>query len=114
MKIYGLELYEDVFDEDFLEIGPEVVRNVSDLIRILEKMKEEEFSLHVYDGHNDFAEWIMEAYWDEKLAGKILKARDRKEIIGILKGALKVSSKKRLIGGKTRKGRVLKEIGEMH
>ena len=66
-----------------------LVKNLKDLAVALKKMKNDTFRLHVTKSTNDFAEWVLEGYNDEKLAKKILKTTDRTKIIKILDSAIK-------------------------
>ena len=116
MEIEGNRLWENVLPEDYLELSDgSIVENLSELIDALEGMDKSDFVLHVYGNHNDFAEWILEAYWDENLAGNILGVRDKKKIIRILKKALVEAEKNRVskIVLPAKKG-ILKDIGGMY
>ncbi len=112
MKIEHGGVLDDVLPEDCLELSSgEVVGNLWELIGSLESMNDEDFSLHVYGDHNDFAEWFLEAHWNEDLAGKVLGIRNRRKMIKFLKRVLAKAEKERFESGG--KGRVLKRIGEM-
>lgn len=111
MKIDHNDILEDVLPEDVLELNNGTfVKNLRELCDALKKMNKADFSLHVYGDHNDFAEWILEAYWDEDLAGKLLKTRKKKKMIDILE---KILAKSKIGGGKN-KTKVLKEIEDLH
>lgn len=90
MDLEGSKLLEEVLPEDYLKLtGGVIVRSLSELVEALGKLSDEEFGLYVYGEHNDFAEWILEAYWDDELTGKILGIRDRKKMVRFLKRVLK-------------------------
>ena len=117
MKIERAGVLDDVLEEDYLELsGGIVVKNLKDLIVVLGEMSDEDFGLHVYGGHNDFAEWVLEAYWDDDLTGKLLKVRDRKKLIAVLEKDLEKAEKKRhkKIGKMRNQRDVLKEIGGLY
>ena len=112
MELERTSILEDVLPEDYLELSTgKVVKNLRELVVMLEGLSEEDFSLHVYGDQNDFAEWIMEAYWDEKLTGKVLGVRDKGKMVKILKKALKIADRERFVSGK--KNDVLNRIGKM-
>jgi hypothetical protein len=112
MKIDRNGILEDVLPEDYLELGNgKVVRNLKGLADAMETMNDGDFGLHVYGEQNDFAEWVLEGYWDESLAGKILGIRDRKKMIRLLRKVLKKAEKERFEKGG--KKDVLKKIGKM-
>ncbi len=112
MEIERSGFLDDVLPEDYLELSNgKVIRNLRGLVDAMESMNNEDFGLHVYGEQNDFAEWILEVYWDECLAGKILGIRDRKKMIRFLRKVLKKAEKERFEKGG--KKDVLKKIGEM-
>ena len=90
MGIGSVSLDENVLPEDYLELSKgNVVRNLKELVDALKKMKTEVFRLHVTRSTNDFAEWILEGYNDERLAKKILKTTDKSKIIRLLESAIR-------------------------
>lgn len=116
MEIEKRQIWENVLSEDYLELSDgRTVKNIVELMGALSVMSEADFRLHVYDKQNDFAEWIMEAYWDEKLAGNLLKIRDRKKMLSFLRKVVADAKKK---GGlkivKPKRKNVLQDIGEMY
>lgn len=116
MEIERIGILDDVLPEDYLELDKGVfVKNLSELIEALRKMSDEDFSIHVYKKHNDFAEWLAEAYWDDNLAGKVLKIRDRVKMVKFLESVLSKGEKGRYkkIGKVRRKGDVLKTISKL-
>lgn len=113
MEIERTGFLKDVLPEDFLELSDgEVVKNLKGLVVALEGMNDEDFGLHVYGEQNDFAEWIMEAYWDEDLAGKVLGIRDKKKMVKFFGKVLKKAEKGNRIVVPKRKD-VLGKIGEL-
>jgi len=116
MEIERFDFLDDVLPEDFLELGDGgVIKNLKELVDVLERMDDEDFSLHVYRDHNDFAEWVLEAYWDENLVARILGAKSRKKLVKVLKRALSEAKKGRGLKIKRRlkKGQVLRDIGDL-
>jgi hypothetical protein len=115
MEIRRIGLLDEVFPEDYLKLGNGgVVRSLRELALALEAMSDKDFRFYVYANHNDFAGWIMEAYWDEKLAGKVLSTRSRAKTVKILKKALARAEKERRDEKKIRgKKDILRQIGEM-
>ncbi len=116
MKIKQNGILDDVLPEDYLELtNGKIISNLRELIVALECMEDEDFSLHVYGEQNDFAEWIMEAYWDEDLTGKVLGIRNKKKMTKFLRKTLRNAEKIRSlkIGKIGKKKDILKSIGEM-
>jgi hypothetical protein len=58
-----------------------VAKSLDDLALILRDMKDDEFSHHVNDYKNDFANWILHVLNDRELAESVSKAGSRQEII---------------------------------
>jgi hypothetical protein len=54
-----------------------VVKNVLELSKCIEKMRDEVFSYHVNDVKNDFSNWIRDVYNDDKLAKRMLETTDK-------------------------------------
>ncbi|MCK4997488.1 hypothetical protein KAS08_04235 [Candidatus Pacearchaeota archaeon] len=97
MAIGGIGLFEDVMPEDYLELSNGViVKNLSELVDALGKMDKNDFELHVTKSRNDFAEWILEAYNDEKLTRKLLGAIDKEKNLRILKDVVKNTESKKV------------------
>jgi len=112
MEIEGNGLCGEVLREDYLELPDgRIIKNMVGLIEALKEMNDEEFSLHVSRHYNDFAEWILEAYGEEELAGKIGKIKNRGRMIKLLCKVLDKAERGRFDRGK--KGETLKKIGEM-
>jgi len=112
MEIKCNGILNDVLPEDFLELGDgKIVRNLRDLVIALDRMKEEDFRLHVYGEQNDFSEWILEGYCDEGLARKVLAIRDKGKMIKLLRKVLEKVERERFEKGG--KKDVLKKISEM-
>ena len=90
MVIGGIELFEDVLPEDYLELSNSIViKNLKELYSSLRNMKKSDFELHVTKSRNDFAEWTLETYNDEKLTKKLLNTTDKNRILKILSVAIK-------------------------
>ena len=116
MEIEHNGVLKDVLPEDLLELGDgKIVKNLRELVVMLEAMSNEDFGLHVYGEQNDFAEWILEAYWDERLTGKILGIRDRVKMISFLRKVLRKAEKEQglKIVAPGKKQDILKSIGEI-
>jgi len=112
MEIKCNGILNDVLPEDFLELGDgKIVRNLRDLVIALDRMKEEDFRLHVYGEQNDFAEWVLEGYCDENLTKKIFAVRDKGKMIKLLRKVLNKEEGKRFEKGG--KKDVLRKISEM-
>lgn len=116
MEIERAGILDDVFPEDYLDLeNGVVVKNFGELIVALENMDDEAFGMHVYGDQNDFAEWAMEAYWDEKLAGKLLLINNRKKMIKFLRNLTEKAKKSehKKIGKAGKKKDILREIGSL-
>jgi hypothetical protein len=111
MGIGDMSLAEDVLPEDYLELTDgTIVKNLRDLSDSLKKMKKDDFSLHVTKNRNDFAEWILESYNDEKLTQKLLRVRDKNKIIKILDSVLKDAKEISFIESPRSKKQALKSL----
>lgn len=111
MGIGSVGLYDSVLSEDYLELtNGLVVKNLQELIDALKKMNNDNFALHVTKNRNDFAEWILEAYNDERLTQKLLGTKEKNKTIKILENVLKENSKIRKIENPKSKKDVLKNI----
>lgn len=120
MSIGSVGITEDVLPEDYLDLSNGVyVKNIKELISNIKKMDKETFGLYVTKSRNDFAEWILEAYNEERLAKKILGITDKTRIIRALESALKNYDKKKIVGHDMKirepdnKKTALKRIGEV-
>jgi mannitol/fructose-specific phosphotransferase system IIA component (Ntr-type) len=80
-----LNLFKNVKPEQYFRLYNGVVlKNLHDLIDILEIIDEETFNHHVTNDKNDFSAWIKDAIKDKNLAEKIKKAKTKEEMIEIL------------------------------
>ena len=80
-----LNLYKIVKPEEYFILRNEVVlKNLHDLIDILEIIDDDNFNFHVKAGKNDFAEWVRHVFKDEHLANQLVKAKSRMEMIEAL------------------------------
>lgn len=90
MKLGELAINSEVSKEDYLEISNgEVVKSIKELTYLLDKISDEDFNYHVSKSHNEFRDWISDAYGDHNLADKVGKTSRRKKMIRILNIALK-------------------------
>lgn len=100
--------------EDYLELGVnEIVRNLNGLVESLRGMNAEIFSQYVTKSHNDFSEWILEAYGDEKLARKVGRTRRKEKMIKIIENAIKKSPRIQKILVPRKKREILNLIGRV-
>lgn len=80
-----LSLFRNVKPEEYFYMHNGVVlKNLHDLIDILEVIDEATLSCHVKDNKNDFGEWIRHVFKDNALADKIKNAKTKIEMIEIL------------------------------
>ena len=115
MDVGNISLNDDVLPEDDYELADgTVVRNLQDLAGALKKMSKDDFSLHVTKNRNDFAEWIFEAYNDERLTQKLFGAKDKEKMIKILRTAIKENSKISKIDEKHSKKEVLGNLKKLN
>lgn len=68
-------------DKAFYCRDGKVARSLDDLTQILTSMPEDEFSHHVNEYKNDFANWIEHVLGERDLADTLRKAQSRQEII---------------------------------
>ena len=72
----GLKLLSDVKEgESFYTVNGLVLNNIRELAALLESIQKEHFDHHVNEDKNDFSEWIKYSVGDEKLAGRMKKAK---------------------------------------
>ena len=115
MKLGELSLREDVSKDDVLETSDgKKITSVRELVFYLDNMDDETFSSHVSKTHNDFRDWILEAYGDADLAKRIGSTRRRKKIASLLEKALKKSKRfsAHEINAPKRKRDILSQIKE--
>ena len=111
MGIGGIELNEDVLLEDYFELASGIeIKNLRELANAIKSMKKNDFDLHVTKSRNDFAEWVMEVYFDDKLTEKLLRCRDKEKMAKILKDAIKNDEKILKISAPKSKKQVLKKL----
>lgn len=80
-----LGLFRNVKPEEYFHMHNGIVlKNLHDLIDILEVIDDEAFNFHVKHDKNDFSEWIRHVFKDNKLADKIRNAKTKIEMIEIL------------------------------
>lgn len=80
-----LNLFKNVKPEEYFCLYNGVVlKNLHDLIDILEVIDDETFKHHVRKDRNDFSNWIEHVIKDKNLASKIKKAKSKEEMIEII------------------------------
>ena len=80
-----LNLFRNVKPEEYFHLHNGVVlKNLHDLIDVLEIIDEETFTYHTKNGKNDFAQWVLNIFKDKNLADKINSAAGKMEIIEAL------------------------------
>ena len=84
-----LKFYEDLPAKKFFWLkNGIVIKNIYELMNLLEVMNNSTFNHHVNDNVNDFSEWIENSVGNKELAKKIGSARTREEMSIILENAL--------------------------
>jgi hypothetical protein len=87
----GIKLMSDVRDEHkFYSVDGKVLKNIHDLVALLDTIQDEHFSHHVTETRNDFALWIENCIGDLDLALKIKDAPDSSTIKNLIKERLEV------------------------
>jgi len=90
MTLGNLHLSQEVPEDEVLELANEVrVRSALELLEALKEMNSETFEHHVSEHHNDFAEWILEQYYDEDLFKKMLLIKTKEKLVKLLESELK-------------------------
>jgi len=90
MGFVGIDLDKKVLPEDYFELtNGQRLESLMDLLNALNSMNEETFRHHTLRSRNDFEEWIMEGYGDEKLSKRVGKAKTREKMVRILSKILK-------------------------
>lgn len=80
-----LGLFKNVKPEEYFYLhNGIVIKNLHDLIDILEVIDEDTLAHHFSERKNDFSEWILHVFKDNNLAGKVRNAKTRLELIEIL------------------------------
>ena len=80
-----LGLFRNVKPEEYFYMQNGVVlKNLHDLIDILEVIDEETYNFHVRNNKNDFSDWIRHIFKNNNLADSIKDAKTKLEIIEIL------------------------------
>jgi mannitol/fructose-specific phosphotransferase system IIA component (Ntr-type) len=80
-----LSLFKNVKPDQYFHLHNGVVlKNLHDLIDVLEIIDDETFNHHVSGEKNDFSDWIMHVIKSRSLAEKIKKARTKEEMIEVL------------------------------
>ncbi len=80
-----LNLFNNVKPEEYFHLYNGVVlKNLHDLIDVLEIIDDDTFEHHVKKDKNDFSEWIRHVIKDKNLADKIKKSKTKTEMIEIL------------------------------
>ena len=90
VKAAKKDLLKDADKEHYFYLcDGNVIKNVLDLSKHIEKMSDEVFGHHVNDMKNDFSSWINDIYSDEKLANNMLETTDKdKTQIVLLKAVI--------------------------
>jgi hypothetical protein len=55
------------------------IKSLEDLAMMLDKISDEDFSFHVNEEKNDFANWVMGVFGKKKLADALNALKDKKE-----------------------------------
>lgn len=80
-----LNLFRNVKPEEYFYMhNGVVIKNLHDLVDILEIIDEETFNFHVKHTKNDFSDWIRHIFKDTILADKIKNTKTKMEMIEIL------------------------------
>ncbi len=98
MDLEDYRILEQVLPEDYLKLSSgEFIKSLPELVENLDKMGDDVFEFHVYGDNNDFSEWILDVYGDEKLSEKVRKIKKKKDILKILKVELDKYRKNRTL-----------------
>ena len=72
----------------YLENGA-VIKNIQDLLIVIKKLDKKTFFHHVNNLKNDFAYWVKSVIGNKKLANRMFRTKDKKELVEILKNECK-------------------------
>lgn len=77
--------------EAFWSTKSQIIRNIYELIDIIDHMDDWAFRYHVNldNNKNDFADWIRDVFGDEKLSMNLEGIMDRKKYVRILNKRVK-------------------------
>lgn len=80
-----LGLFRNVKPEEYFHMhNGLILKNLHDLIDVLEIIDDETLQFHASNSKNDFSDWIRHVFKDNNLAGKIKDAKSKIEMIEIL------------------------------
>ncbi len=71
-------------DKAFVLADGKLLLCLNDLVHELRGMSDDVFKKHVFEGKNDFAEWVLHVFGEEKLARKIRSVYSREELLNLL------------------------------
>lgn len=66
--------------EYFYLVSGDQIRDVRELVNLLDTLADEVFNYHVNDERNDFASWIEAVFQDKNLAERIRSLRNKQEM----------------------------------
>ena len=80
-----LKLFRSLNPEEYFHVHNGVVlKNLHNLIDLLEVIDDETLKFHVKDNKNDFSDWIKHVFKDNKLADNVKNAKTKMEMIKVL------------------------------
>ena len=88
LLINQLKIFENVHPKNYFWLNNEIaIKNLHELMNLLEVIDDETFKFHVHSRKNDFSEWIKHAVGDHNLADKIQPIKTKEEMLIVLENA---------------------------
>ncbi len=80
-----LNLYKEIQPNEYFYMNNGVVlKNLHDLIDVLEVVDDDTYNFHVNGQKNDFAKWVGNVFKDSNLAGMLQQSKSKAEMIEII------------------------------
>ena len=79
------EKLEDVHPEEIFMTGAgHEIKNLKQLLKVLNEISEDSFNHHVNEKKNDFANWVRDVFENKELASELSKEKTKEGIINVL------------------------------
>lgn len=80
-----LNLYKEIQPNEYFYMNNGVIlKNLHDLIDVLEVVDEDTYNFHVNNNKNDFAKWVSNVFKDGNLSNKLAQSKSKVEMIEII------------------------------
>jgi hypothetical protein len=73
------EVIQDIPPEKYFVLrSGSIIKSLDELAHNMDRISDEDFSFHVNDGKNDFANWIRDVFGRSDLADSMVPVKDKK------------------------------------